>query len=130
MRKIIVITGSLVLLTAICFADSYDSLSKKLCKGALKLKSKKIAVMSFSHHDGGYSSGSKAVSERLITRIAQEKDIQVIERSLLDKVMNEMKLESTGMIDTETTKKIGKVLGVDAIVTGTLIDLKDEQTEV
>lgn len=86
--------------------------------------------MPFPYSGGGNSAGSSMVSERLITRLASIKGIQVIERSLLDKVMGEMKLESTGIIDTENTKKLGKVLGVEAIVSGTLIDLKDRETEV
>lgn len=121
---------SAMFLAGAVFADEYDTLAKKLSKGVEKLPSKKIAVMSFPHHDGGISSGSLAVSERLTTRLAGIKGVKVIERSLLDKVLSEMKLETSGVIDSETSKKLGKVLGVDAIVTGTLIDLKDNKTEV
>jgi len=111
-------------------ADEYDKMAKILAKGANELKNKKIAVLPFPYHDGGTSSGSTEISERLTTRLVGRNGIVVIERSLLDKVFDEMKLEKTGAVDPDTAKQLGKVLGVEAIVTGTLIDLQDEKTEV
>jgi hypothetical protein len=40
------------------------------------------------------------------------------------------KMSEIGLIDPDTAKKMGAVLGVDAIVTGTLIDLDNGKTEV
>lgn len=112
------------------YASSLKSVAKDLAKGMSSFKSKRIAVLPFPYHDGGISSGSSIVSERLTTLLVGRKGISVVERALLDKMLSEMKLENTGVTDAASTQKIGSVLGVDAIVTGTLIDLENGETEV
>lgn len=110
--------------------DSLDKLSSKLQKGIKEFPSIKIAVLEFPYTDGRKSEGSIIIQERLTTSLAQNKKITLIERSLLQKVMEELNLQTTGAIDDETTKKLGKVLGADAIVTGTLNDVKKEKVEI
>ena len=56
--------------------------------------------------------------------------LEVIERSLLEKVLRELNLQSTGAVDEASAKEIGKILGVEAIVSGTLIDLGAKEVEV
>jgi hypothetical protein len=70
------------------------------------------------------------VAERLTTLIVDQGKAQVVERALLDKALGEIQLGMTGVLDPATTQKLGKVLGVSAIVTGTLIDLEENRTEV
>jgi TolB-like protein len=110
-------------------ADSLETVAKRLTKGVEKLKTKRIAVLSFPYHNGDVSSGSSIVAERLTTLMVQ-RGSEVVERALLDKAMGEIKLGMTGIMDPATTQKLGKVLGVNAIVTGTLIDLEENETEV
>jgi hypothetical protein len=43
---------------------------------------------------------------------------------MLDKILAEQKLQRTGAIDEKTAKQIGKIAGVDAIVTGSIADLQ------
>jgi len=45
-------------------------------------------------------------------------------------VFKELKLQVSGAVDGETSKQIGKLLGVEAIINGTLIDLEEDKTEV
>jgi len=111
-------------------ASSLKSVAKNLAKGLSDFKSKRIAVLPFPYHDGGTSSGSSIVSEHLTMLLVGRKGIEVVERTLLDKMLSEMKLENTGVTDAASSQKIGQVLGVDAIVTGTLIDLEGGETEV
>ncbi len=108
------------------WSDPLDNIAKKISKSSGKLKNKQIAVLPFPFHDGTEGAESTIVAERLITRIVTIGKLQVIERSLLDKVMHELKLHHSGMIDQESAKKLGSILGVDAIITGTLIDLDGE----
>jgi TolB-like protein len=91
---------------------------------------KKVAVMTFYYPDGAVSSGSSVVPERLTTYLVNRKGIQVIERSLLHKVLEEVEFQQIGAFDKGTAKRLGKFLGVDAIVIGTLFDVKDRRTEV
>ncbi|MBI4217943.1 MAG: hypothetical protein HY610_02375 [Elusimicrobia bacterium] len=111
-------------------ADSLENIAKKISSSAKGLVNKKVAVLPFPYHDGRESKGSTIVSERLITKLVEQKKLEVIERSLLEKVFKELKLQSSGAIDEKSAKEIGKVLGVEAIVSGTLIDLGEEEVEV
>ncbi|MFH1379902.1 MAG: FlgO family outer membrane protein [bacterium] len=111
-------------------ADPLESLTGKMAKKIKDYPNKKIAVLSFPYHNGYISSGSTLVQERFTTFFAAHEDIEVIERNLLNKILEELKLEQTGVIDTGTTKELGKLLGVSAVVTGTLNDLKKDKTEV
>ncbi|MFC1679455.1 FlgO family outer membrane protein [Elusimicrobiota bacterium] len=117
-------------LAAPASAGPLKRLAKKVRKGLKGQDNPKIAVLAFPYHDGRMSSGSTIVSERLTTYLAEGGDVEVIERKLLTKVLDEMKLESSGLIDRETTNRLGKVLGVGAILTGTLNDLGKGRTEV
>lgn len=112
------------------FAEPLDKIAKKISAGAKELQNKKVAVLPFSYHDGSESQGSTIISERLITRLVERRKLEVIERSLMEKVLKELQLQSSGAVDEESAKQIGKILGVEAIVTGTLIDLGEENIEV
>ncbi len=111
-------------------AQSLDKLAGKLAAGLGDRPSIKLAVLEFPYTGGKASEGPVVVQERLTTALAQNKKITLIERGLLKKVMGELNLQSSGAIDEETVKKLGKLLGADAIVTGTLNDLKENQTEI
>lgn len=111
-------------------AAPLDPLVKSLAKGASELKTKKIAVLAFPYHDGGMSSGSTIVSERITTQMVGKKGIQVIERRLIEQLLTEKKLSETGVVSQEDLNDIGKVLDADAVVTGTLIDLSNGRTEI
>ncbi len=109
-------------------AESMEKIAKKLSKG-LK-EGSRLAVLEFPYTDGKASQGPAVVQERLTTALAANKKVSLIERALLAKVMGELKLQASGAIDEDTAKKLGKLLGADAIVTGTLNDLKEGRTEI
>ncbi|MFH2069670.1 MAG: FlgO family outer membrane protein [Elusimicrobiota bacterium] len=110
--------------------DPYDVLVKELADTTVFTKQPKVAIMPFNYLDKRKSDGGIIISERLTTRVVKLKKFQVIERQLLEKVIQELHLESTGVIDVETTKQLGKVLGVEAIITGTLMDIQDNKVEI
>ncbi|MEW6557828.1 MAG: CsgG/HfaB family protein [Elusimicrobiota bacterium] len=122
MRRIVLVLYFLFVCVSFCSADTYDYLAKKISKGAKNLTNKKVAILPFQYYDGRTSPGSTIVAEYLTTKIVEQGKLQVVERTLLNKIMDEMKLGKSGIIDQETTKEIGKILGVEAIVTGVLIE--------
>lgn len=111
-------------------AGPIEKLANKLQKGLKTNTQLKIAVLEFNYTDGRSSQGPMIIQERLTTLLAQNKKLILIERNLLKKIMGELKLQASGAIDAKTAKKIGKLLGVDAIATGTLNDLKNSKTEI
>ena len=111
-------------------AQELSSLAGTLTDGIKDRPEIKLAVLAFGYTNEKASEGPVVVQERLTTLLAQNKKITLIERGLMKKVMEELNLQASGAMDEETVKKLGKILGADAVVTGTLNDLKDERTEV
>lgn len=108
----------------------YDKMAKELSEASKILEQPKVAIIPFSYLDKRESDGGTIIAERLTTRIVKLGKLQVVERQLLEKVLQELHLEMTGIVDVKTTKQLGKVLGVDAIITGTLMDVKRNKVEV
>ncbi|MDD5686288.1 MAG: CsgG/HfaB family protein [Elusimicrobia bacterium] len=82
---------------------------------------KKISVVEFENKTAyGQRRLGTAASDVLLTELGKSKKFILIERSKLDKVMEEQKLQTTGMTDANTAVQMGKILGLDAIVVGSI----------
>jgi TolB-like protein len=103
--------------------DGIEKLSAEITIGMTESNKKKIAVVEFSDLDGKITELGKYLSEELITKLFMSKKFDVVERQLLNKILEEHKLNLSGLIDETTAKQLGKILGVDAICTGTITDL-------
>ncbi len=62
----------------------------------------------------------KAVADLLITRLVQDGAVIVVERNAIDKLLAEQNFSNTDRTDPLTAAKLGRILGVDAIVLGTI----------
>ena len=96
----------------------YQQAYKKL----RELELKRIAVLKFSDSSRRFDLGGKAAS--LFTAKLLEKDpkfIAVIEREQLTEVLQEQKLQATGLVDSDTAQELGNILGVDYLVVGKVI---------
>ncbi len=82
-----------------------------------------VAIAEFVDLDGKVTSFGKFLAEELVTRLYKTKKLKVIERQRLDKVIAEQNLSLTEVIEASSAKRIGRILGVDAIVTGTISEL-------
>ena len=111
-------------------AEDINKLSDKLQDGLKDRINIKLAVLEFAYTDAKVSEGPVVIQERLTTALVQNKKITLIERNLLKKVLGELKLEASGAVSEESVKKLGQLLGADAVVTGTLNDLGDGNTEI
>lgn len=83
----------------------------------------KIAVMEFVDMQGHVTNLGRYLSEELTTRLYLTGKFEVIERQLLDKIVKEQQISLTGMVDESSAVELGKILGVDAIASGTVSDL-------
>ena len=132
LKYIVLVLAFTTLLPVIAAAavDSYAKLAKELSEGASELTNRKIAILPFAYVDNRESSGGMIIAERLTTRIIKLKKFTVIERSLLDKVVGELKLQISGVIDPDSAKELGKVLGVEAIIAGSLLPAGTGKVEI
>lgn len=88
-----------------------------------KIPGRKIAVYELPDVSGRATPEGKLVAERLTTRLARTGEFNVIERSRLEAAMKELNLASSGVIDPGTAARAGRILGAEAVVTGTLTRL-------
>lgn len=90
-------------------------------------KKTKIAVLDFKLHGHGYETEDMGaiVAEWFITAFVKEGRFEVVERGLLTKILDEQKLGMTGVIDESTATKIGKLLGVKVIISGSVMKLEN-----
>jgi len=65
------------------------------------------------------------VAEWFITAFVKDGRFDVIERGLLKKILNEQKLGMSGILDETTATKIGKLLGVKIIISGSVLKLQN-----
>ena len=79
--------------------------------------------MSFLILGGSVSAFGRFLAEKLISKLFETRRFKVIERSLLNKVIEEYKLSQAGVTAPELAEQLGKLLGVEAIITGTITDM-------
>src|SRR5580698_7896319 len=68
----------------------------------------------------------KGITNLLVTGLVKDGNFSVIERSALDKVLNEQNFSNSNRADPNSAAKIGKLLGVDAIIVGTITEFGNE----
>ncbi len=78
-----------------------------------------VAVLPFSSNEAAKDL-TDSVTEKLIIQLVNLRRFRVIERSALDKIMEEQKLGLTGFVDEETAIKVGKLAGADVIILGSI----------
>jgi curli biogenesis system outer membrane secretion channel CsgG len=76
-----------------------------------------VAVLNFESNEAA-AKLIDSVTEKLVTQLVNLRRFRVIERSALDKIMEEQKLGMTGFVDDETAVKVGKLAGADVIILG------------
>lgn len=108
-------------------AQEMKDLAGKLTSGLDK--DSKVAVMEFPYTDGRKSEGPVVVQERLTTELAGRK-LTLIERGMVKKVMEELKLQNSGAVDEQKAAEAGKLLGADILIIGTLNDTSKNMTEI
>lgn len=82
-----------------------------------------IAVVEFTDLQGNVTDLGRFLAEELVTRLGDLEKFKVIERQLLTKIIAEQRLSLTGVVDPASAKQLGKILGVDAIVAGSVTNL-------
>lgn len=81
-------------------------------------KYERVAVMGFTDAPNAPSSGKEIAD---ITGLEMlKKGYNILERNQVELILQEQKLGLSGVLTTETVTEVGKILGVKAIVTGTV----------
>lgn len=90
---------------------------------------KRVAVLDFDYGTVQSSASAifgtnvdvgKGISDLLVQKLVQDGKYAVIERNAIEKVLHEQNLSNSDRADSSTAAKIGRILGVDAIIMGTI----------
>ncbi len=103
--------------------DQLDELTAQIILSLSQEKKSKIAIIEFPDLQGNITQFGRFLAEELITRLYLTGKFEVIERQLLNQVMQEHRLMLEGIIDENSAKELGRILGVDAICSGSVADL-------
>ena len=84
-----------------------------------------IAVLNFKNTspNKNWDYMESAVAEIFTSNLAGNSDFKVVEREKLNKILEEQKLNQSGIVDEGAAVKIGKILGATEIVLGSITQL-------
>jgi curli biogenesis system outer membrane secretion channel CsgG len=102
---------------------------------------KRVAVMNFDYSTvsnyvsqifGSNTDVGKGVADLLVEKLVQDGTLSVIERKAIDKIVAEQNFSNSDRADPNTAAKIGRLLGVDAIIMGSIVQFgrDDKSTNI
>lgn len=98
-------------------------------------RKKRVAIMDFDYGTVHSNSAAifgqdidigKGISDLLVTDLVKDGTYSVIERKALDKILAEQNFSNSDRANPASAAKIGKLLGVDAIIVGSITQFGDE----
>ena len=106
--------------------EGIKELAQQISSNMIKTGKKKIAVVEFSDLDGMVTAFGQHLAEELITELflISPGQFEVVERRQLMKVLSEQRLTMSGLLDAKAMESVGKILGIEAVVTGSMTDLE------
>lgn len=96
----------------------------------LKGLKKRIAVVNFEDkarygHDIG-----QGIADMLVTKLVESDKYLVIERNELDAILKEQGLGQSGLVTQQSAAKVGQLLGVEMMVTGSVSEFGEKKSSV
>lgn len=91
---------------------------------------KRIAVVNFEDRVRyGHNIGA-GVADMLVTQLVESGNFMVIERSELDAILKEQGLGQSGLVTPQSAAQVGKLLGVEMIVTGSISEFGEKKEKI
>ena len=90
---------------------------------------KRLAILNFEYGTvqssvaaifGTNQDVGKGISDMLVQKLVEDGKYSVIERKALDKILSEQNFSNSDRADPSSAAKLGKILGVDAIIIGSI----------
>lgn len=93
----------------------------------------RIAVIEFKNkadNQWWYHGGAAAAQDVFVTELVKSGKFRVVEREQLAALMEEKNLTLSGDVDPKTAVRVGKLLGVNYLLTGAVTEYGEQQTNV
>jgi curli biogenesis system outer membrane secretion channel CsgG len=101
-----------------------------VCAGALvaaDAPKPRVAVLEFKNKAEGYAwawyRAGEAAQDMFVTELVRKGNFRVMEREKLDAILQEKNLQLSGDIDPKTAVKLGKMIGVEYLIAGSVTEL-------
>ncbi|MDD5491066.1 MAG: CsgG/HfaB family protein [bacterium] len=96
-------------------------------KEKLSASIKTIAILEFADvrqakEKEAHDNPAPIIQEKIISALVNQGMFRVIERQQLEKIIAEQKLQMSGLIDNSSAVEIGKILGADGIMVGSITE--------
>jgi hypothetical protein len=105
--------------------DVYKTMANDFAKYSTSKKVKNLAVIGFSRKAHTSKEESEYISEKLMSCLVASGKVNMVERSQLDKVLEERRLAASGVTEEEEGSQ-KKINPSDAIIVGTIFGTKDQ----
>ncbi|MGI9102611.1 MAG: CsgG/HfaB family protein [Terriglobales bacterium] len=117
-----------VLLLSLC-AEVFAQAAPAAASAPAKGRKRRVAILDFDYatvHStvaaifGQDIDVGKGITDLLVTRLVKDGTYSVIERKALDKILAEQNFSNSDRANPMSAAKLGKILGVDAIIVGSI----------
>ncbi len=124
---------TVALLALLCFPagvgayeQELDKLSQEMAQDIAKAGKSTLAVVDFTDLQGNVTALGRFLAEEFSVALADAgQGFRVIDRTHLASILREHELSETGLIDPSTARELGKITGVEALITGSLTPFGD-----
>jgi len=111
---------------SIAYENEIENLSSEMTVNIANAGKKTVAVVDFTDLQGNVTELGRFLAEEFSVALAGSgKGFEVVDRTHLKSIITEHKLSTTGLIDPQTVRKLGKIAGVEALITGTITPFGD-----
>ena len=109
------------------FDNSMQDIANTLAGSLRDSRITKVAVLELESVSGEVSELGVIISEIITGYLFEnQKGLRVIERRLLGRVLEEHGFNQSGLVDEKSIQKLGKILGVEGIIIGTIAKINDK----
>lgn len=115
-------------LTRLCLISTLLLLGMALVGIARAEEKPRMAVMRFTNNTnaGWWHSGTGSeLSDMLTSELSSTKKFRLVERREIEKVVNELRFGESGLVDTSTRVKLGKIKGAQYLVMATVSSFEE-----
>lgn len=91
---------------------------------------KRVAVVDFEDRANYGHNIGRGIADMLVTSLVKTDKFMVMERDQLDAVLAEQGLGASGTVTPQSAAEIGKLIGVELIVTGSVSEFGEKQSSI
>ncbi len=84
----------------------------------------KVSVFPFDRGDSPSAHGS-IFQDYLISALVEQQRFRIVERNLLESILQELQLSRAGIVDRKTALKVGQLVAAQSIIAGSIVETRN-----